>query len=278
MRNMESSHPREVIFLDETWIFFKGNPRKSWQDASTKSVKRPSGYEGKRFIVVHGGGEKGFVDGANLVFTAKSNVGDYHGEMNSENFIQWLKTQLLPNLEEPSLIILDNAPYHSTISEKQPNTSFKKQNIIDWLNTNAIAFPEGATKTELLDIAKVHRKDKQYVVDQIIREYGHDVLRTPPYQCEFNAIELVWAQCKQYYDKHIGRDGNSDENVLALWGESLQQVTPNQWKNYVAHTNKVILEWYEKILIEEIEPIIVNINNTDDSSDSDDFTVDEMSD
>src|SRR3978361_2574021 len=109
--------------------------------------------------------------------------------MNSENFIQWLKTQLLPNLEEPSLIILDNAPYHSTISEKQPNTSFKKQNIIDWLNTNAIAFPGGATKTELLDIAKVHRKDKKYVVDHIIREYGHDVFKQPPDKDDFNTSQ-----------------------------------------------------------------------------------------
>lgn len=275
MKNMESPHPREVIFVDETWIFSKGNPRKSWQDASIKSVKRPSGYEGKRFIVVHGGGEKGFVNNASLVFTAKSNVGDYHGEMNSENFLHWLKTQLLPNLEEPSLIILDNAPYHSTISEKQPNTSFTKNAIVDWLNKNAIAFPEGSTKTELLNIAKLHRKSKQYIVDETIREYGHEVLRTPPYQCEFNAIELVWGQCKQYYDKHIGRDGNSNESVLALWAESLQQVTPNQWKNYVVHTNKVISEWYEKIVIEEIEPVIVNINNPDDSSDSDDIIVDE---
>ena len=121
----------------------------------------------------------------------------------------------------------------------------------------------------------LHRKSKQYIVDETIREYGHEVLRTPPYQCEYNAIELVWGQCKQYYHKHIGRDGNSNESVLALWAESLQQVTLNQWKNYVVHTNKIILEWYEKIVIEEIEPVIVNINNPDDSSDSDDIIVDE---
>ena len=28
-------------------------------------------------------------------------------------------------------------------------------------------------------------------IDQIAKEAGHEVLRTPPYHCELNAIELV---------------------------------------------------------------------------------------
>lgn len=96
---------RQVIFLDETWIFAKGNPRKSWQDSSIKSVKRQLGFEGKRFIVVHAGSETSFIQNASLVFSLKSNTGDYHGDMKNEIFIKWLKERLLCNLEEPSWIM-----------------------------------------------------------------------------------------------------------------------------------------------------------------------------
>jgi transposase len=33
--------------------------------------------------------------------------------MNRKNFENWFKTELIPKLEEPSLIIMDNASYHS---------------------------------------------------------------------------------------------------------------------------------------------------------------------
>jgi transposase len=29
--------------------------------------------------------------------------------------------------------------------------------------------------------------------DEFLRGKGHDVLRLPPYHCEFNPIEVVWA-------------------------------------------------------------------------------------
>ncbi|KAJ4442360.1 hypothetical protein ANN_03946 [Periplaneta americana] len=38
---------------------------------------------------------------------------DYHGQMNSTNFERWVNTQLLPNLPEKSVVVMDNAPYHS---------------------------------------------------------------------------------------------------------------------------------------------------------------------
>lgn len=69
--------------------------------------------QGKRFIVLHAGSELGFVKDAGIVFSSGTNSGDYHGSMNGELFEKWLLEQLLPRLEEPSVIVLDNAPYHS---------------------------------------------------------------------------------------------------------------------------------------------------------------------
>ena len=67
-------------------------------------------------IVLHDGGAKGWVDGADLVFRSKTNSADYHDEMNSEPFMECLMEQILPRLEEPSAIILDNA--HPTTNRK----------------------------------------------------------------------------------------------------------------------------------------------------------------
>ncbi|KAK9701761.1 Adipokinetic hormone [Popillia japonica] len=47
MDNLASSTPRSVVFLDETWIYSKGNKGKSWQDNSGKSVRKPEGYDGR---------------------------------------------------------------------------------------------------------------------------------------------------------------------------------------------------------------------------------------
>lgn len=108
-----------------------------------------------RYIVVHAGTEDGFVPNASLVFASKSRCADYHGEMNHVNFINWFENKLLINLEEPSIIIMDNAPYHSSILEKAPNSSWKKNDIKLWLESKNIEFSPSMFKGELLKIVQV---------------------------------------------------------------------------------------------------------------------------
>lgn len=273
MDNMTSEYRRQVIFLDETWIYSKGNKTKSWQDESIKSVRKPEGYDGKRFIIVHAGSSNGFVQNASLSFCSKSTTLDYHGEMNNSIFTKWMTTQLIPNLEEPSLIVMDNAPYHSVLEEKQPSSASTKGDIIKWLKKNNITFDEKLLKAELLQLAKRNKKENIYIIDELIRQHGHEVLRLPPYHCQFNSIELIWAHAKNYYNKHIGRNGYGDEKVLSMWKEALEQCTPQVWENCVRHTEKLIKGWYEReqfIVNMEVEPLIISVSNTSDS-DSDDI-------
>ena len=259
---------RQIVFMDETWIFSKGNPGRSWQDENVKSVRKPEGYEGKRFIVVHAGSKLGFIDDASLLFASKSQKEDYHGEMNAEMFRKWLTEHLINNLEEPSLIILDNASYHSTVIEKCPTSAWSKTNIASWLTANNITHDPSSYKIELLTLAKHHKKEKRYEVDELLRSYGHEVLRLPPYHCQFNAIELIWAHAKQYYDTNIGRDGYGDDKVIAMWTEALDQCTPEVWENCVRHTEDLIRNWYEreKILDVTVNELIINVGDDDDSS------------
>ena len=49
--------------------------------------------------MTHAGGVEGWVEDADLVFLSKTNSTDYHDEMNSEHYIEWLMVQLLPKLQ-----------------------------------------------------------------------------------------------------------------------------------------------------------------------------------
>ena len=72
-------------------------------DGTKSGVQKPSG-QGSRLIISHAGGEKGWVNGAELVFMYKyKSTADYHDEMNSENFKEWFHDTRLPKLEPHKL-------------------------------------------------------------------------------------------------------------------------------------------------------------------------------
>lgn len=101
---------------------------------------------------MHAGNEQGFINGAEAVYCSKTKLSDYHGEMNHDNFLKWFEYQLLYNLEQPSTIVVDNAPYHSMLLDKVPNNSWKKDDIKNWLTNKDIPFTQEMFKTELLHI------------------------------------------------------------------------------------------------------------------------------
>ena len=41
-----------------------------------------------------------------------------------------------------------------------------------------------------------------YVIHEIGKAAGHEVVRLPLYHCELNSIEMVWAQVKGYIRVH----------------------------------------------------------------------------
>ena len=98
---------------------------------------------------MHAGSENGWINGADLVFQSKKATGDYNDEMTSEHFEEWFNDSLMPNIPANSLIVKDNAPYHSHRLEPVPAMSSRKQIMQDWLTTHGIEFLENALKREL---------------------------------------------------------------------------------------------------------------------------------
>ncbi|CAG7667467.1 unnamed protein product [Allacma fusca] len=184
-----------VIYTDETWFDIYSRQSYGWVPRCAKTVQERKDFtflkhkasRGPRIIIMHAGGENGFVDGMMDVYAVskKDAAGDYHDNINNESYMKWFQ-RLMKTLEGlgPHIIVIDNAPYHS-----------------------------------------------------VTRKHGHKVLRTPPYNCQLNPIELVWSDVKR-----LLREQNTDQNLEANIIRAkniLQTYTADSWKRHVGHVKKL---------------------------------------
>lgn len=172
------------VYLDETWVNQNYTKPKCWVDTSASKatgIKVPTG-KGSRLIILHAGTKHGFVPNAELIFQSK-NDGDYHNQMTSVKFEEWFRNQLLPNIAPNSVIVMDNAAYHSTQIEKMPTSTWRKADIKEWLIKKGAQPGDELLKNQLLLLTKQYITGKKYLIDTIAEEAGHRVVRLPPYHC-----------------------------------------------------------------------------------------------
>uniref|UniRef100_A0A0P4VTN2 Tc1-like transposase DDE domain-containing protein n=1 Tax=Scylla olivacea TaxID=85551 RepID=A0A0P4VTN2_SCYOL len=101
------------------------------------------------------------------------------------------------------------------------------------------------------------------VIDKIAEEAGHQVLRLPPYHCQYNPIELIWAQVKTYIAK---KNTFKMANLKVLVTEALSLITPQTWKKAVGHTEKIHDEDNQQDVAAEnfVESFVINITECSD--------------
>lgn len=210
------------------------------------------------------------MEGGLLLFESKKNTEDYHQEMNSQHFEEWL-TGILPKLKQNAVLVIDNAPYHSRKMELGPTSKWRKAQIIDWLKEKNVTFPENLTKEKLMTIvAKEKPAHNKYAVDELAAAHNVKILRLPPYHCELNPIELVWAQVKG----HVARNNKTFKmaEVKDLFHEGLREVTPQKWQSCVSHVMKVEDEMckLDGLITGVVENFIIQVTDSDSEvSDSD---------
>lgn len=137
-----------------------------------------------------------------FLFTMDSN----NDEMNGQVFEDWLAS-ILPKLDENAVIVLDNAPYHCRQINKIPKSRWNKLQTVAQLSEGVQA-DVSYLKAELLDmVLNLHCKPK-YVVE-MVKATGRMVLKTPPYLCILNPIELVWS--------HVNFQIGWHEAVITWW-------------------------------------------------------------
>ncbi|KAF8771586.1 hypothetical protein HNY73_018986 [Argiope bruennichi] len=141
---------RNIVYIDETWLDSNLSFWKCWRDEKIGAAIKDS--SGHRLIVVHAGSESGFVPNAELIFKAGSGTGDYHGQMNSDNLKKWIVEKLLPNIPMNSIIVMDNAAYHTKVMDPVPTKSSKKDKMCAWLEKKQIPYDKKMRKVQLLEL------------------------------------------------------------------------------------------------------------------------------
>lgn len=263
---------RSIIYLDETWYDTHDTVSKGWVDQSDKCRTRAPSNRGKRITILHAGSENGWVPNA-LLLSAKNIADsslDYHEDTTGELFENWFQHQLLPNIPANSIIVMDNAKYHSRECNKVPSGSSSKQEIKEFLYDKDIYFEEHYTKKQLLEVLKSYNFEKTYICDNMAELKGHKVLRLPPYHCILNPIEQVWHQVKSGV-RVANTSPTLNSSVIELIRVSVSNVTNEQWKKYAEHGIKVEQTYFG--IENQIPEMIINLGEDSDSESDNDSIV-----
>lgn len=260
---------RNIFFLDESWIDSNLTFRKCWQGPGVVgAMECVSGSN--RIIVVGIGSEEGFLPGAQLFFRADVATGDYHGQMNYDNFSKWVTDKVIPNLPANSVVIMDNAPYHSKIENKVPSRYDTKKTMVEWLTKANIPAVLEMRKPVLYELIEKNKPTKvDYKIDRIFAQYGHEVVRLPPYNCELNPIELIWAIMKRFVRENNVGDLRI-QRLLQLSEEAIKHVTNEDWKKCCDHIKKLENEYWEKdgLMENALDQFVIAVSEEEDSEES----------
>ena len=233
---------REEVYLDESYINKNHSNDFIWYSSTDGPwVQKPTG-KGERLIIINAITKSGWVPGAKLVFKSTRKTGDYHGQMNWNLFSKWFSEMLLPNIPENSLIIMDNVSYHNILSEHSPPTaSCSKSKICTWFEQQNIPFEPDFLKPELVDILNRQAPEPIYILDEIAKEQGHEIIRTPPYHPELQPIEMCWGIVKNY----VARNSNfTMDNLYIQLDVGFEQVTAKTCTEVIAKVRKIEDEFW----------------------------------
>lgn len=202
---------------------------------------------------------------------------DYH-DMDAHNFEKWFNERLLPALKPNSIIVMDNAPYHSRKSVKLPTRGRRVEVISELTDMGFFQFlaarglphdPQQMTVAEVFALCRQYRSyfDK-YAVDEQAKAHGHTVLRLPPYHCIFNPIEMVWA-----YQKHIVRSKSTLRTIQQAQEDcedGFTKLPANGASPYFDHVERLEQEYRKIDCPVNVEvPTIIPLYDEEDDDDDD---------
>ncbi|XP_041984682.1 uncharacterized protein LOC121737160 [Aricia agestis] len=226
------------------------------------------------WIVVHAGGEMGFVPNACSIFQCQKLV-NHKNYMCSENFMDWLQRKLIPFLPPNTLVVMDNAPYRSEKINKQPSAKSTKAKMQNWLTRRGILYDPNMLRAELYELVRRSQEEPVYRVDKLLEAYGHSVARLPPNHGEFNAIEYVWKILKQGIAG--SKVGQNVSNIATLLKHTLNAIAVSDWYDICQKVSQLEKKYLDTdgVLDEEIDNFLKE--QDDSSSDSDSSSSSESS-
>ena len=117
-------------------------------------------------------------------------------------------------------------------------------------------------------LCKIHQAtNASKVINNIAKRYGHEVLRLPPYHCDLNAIELIWA-----YEKNFVARENKEmtlESVEKLFRKRKAEITAEMCKKCVQHVEQVELSYWktDRIIDLKMYQLEISLDANEEESD-----------
>jgi hypothetical protein len=162
---------KELFHLDESWVDSNPTFNRCWQKKGDVQGIMATGNASNRLIIVHIASEKGFLAGELLIYKAGADTGDYHGQINAENFEKWMSSQVLPNLLPGSIVVMDNAPYHGKQVDKLPSKYSVKADMIGCLERRDVTASSSMRKSTLIELINAHKPtEKVFSVDVLLKK------------------------------------------------------------------------------------------------------------
>jgi len=126
---------RTIDYTDEAWANKNMTPSRTWTARSLCARLNVPSVKGARIIVAHVGSRGSrLVQDACLLFPGKKKTGDYHGEMNSDLSLKWLRDKVLDTIQG-GVLFVDRAPYHMkmTAHSRPASPKMRKAQVVAWL-------------------------------------------------------------------------------------------------------------------------------------------------
>mmetsp|Transcript_17828 Transcript_17828/g.32894 ORF Transcript_17828/g.32894 Transcript_17828/m.32894 type:complete len:538 (+) Transcript_17828:255-1868(+) len=201
--------------------------------------------------------------------------GDLCKNFNAETFSRWWKNQLLPNLKEPSLIIMDEAAYHRAKPPHTPSPAdLSKDELLDTLLSMDIVedpnkFPSILRQTLAEELDK---RVKPYVV-QLAEAAGHRVIFTPACYSDLQPMEHIWDFVKSTVRAQY-TEGSEFPDVLERLNAQLKflqtEEAAEKFQAAIAATNALVSGFQDELMRDENPLHMSNPLSSDDDAENDD--------
>lgn len=275
------------VWQDESYVHHHHVWNKAWFNPKANDTVLRKG-KGRRYVIVHAGCEDGWI-GTPRVWVANSSSGDYHDNMNSRIFLEYMN-ELFASCKEKApekkfVFVLDNAKYHKVEhgvdddsaggSAHRSRSMMNKGQLADLpIRNGCEESKENLMKRKKADLYNMS-KDESFrgrrAVEVAAETFGFDILWLPPYHPELNPIEMAWASTKQYVA--LENDGSDFGKVKDLILAGFDK-TNDTWPKLVRKTKENETKYHRIIQaqqsVDTLPSMVIDVSDSDDSDDSDD--------
>lgn len=234
-----------------------------------------------RLNVVVAVGEDLYSPNSLLIYEAKPKAtGSY--KTSSKTYERWLNDKLLPKLQPKSVIVVDMDSTHNKETNCVPSWYTSTKAAMEaWLTKNNISFVSEMCRAELYQLIRMNKKDhvKEYLLDKVLQENGHVVLRRLSNHQDLNPLEAIWSKVQANISPKLVNNFNT-KSIRGVLNEAIKEMVKKHWVDESAKVKEREEKYMEfEYIMDDITDEIAlldedqseNCSHSDSSSDTDMF-------